>query len=199
MTPGRPPEYDKGFALSSALSVFWRKGYEATSLVDLCEATRMSKSTLYAVFGDKRQLFLTAIQAYSDDLVAELKKEYLASAGPLSFIEGILNSVAREAGPRGERRGCLVMNSATEFAQSDADVARIVSATLDEMAAVFAEALRKSRPGGKPTTGVVEATALHLVSTIAGMKTMVKAGRSQEELEGIADVAIKQVRTAPLL
>src|SRR4249920_2945479 len=77
-TPGRPPEYDKGFALSSALSVFWRKGYEATSLVDLCEATRMSKSTLYAVFGDKRQLFLAAIQAYSADLVAELKREYLA-------------------------------------------------------------------------------------------------------------------------
>jgi TetR/AcrR family transcriptional repressor of nem operon len=54
---GRPAEYDKDRSLNAALAVFWRKGYEATSLADLCEAMGMSKSTLYAVFGDKRQLF----------------------------------------------------------------------------------------------------------------------------------------------
>lgn len=123
--PGRPVEYDRERSLNAALAVFWRMGYEAASLADLCEAMSMSKSTLYAVFGDKRQLFLSAIRAYSDDLLAELRKGYELSAAPLEFIEQILRSVAREAGPRGERRGCLVMNSATEFAQSDRDVARI--------------------------------------------------------------------------
>ena len=144
-TPGRPVQYDRERSLNAALAVFWRTGYEATSLADLCEAMSMSKSTLYAVFSDKRQLFLSAIRAYSDDLLAELRKSYETSADPLDFIEQILRSVAREAGPRGERRGCLVMNSATEFAQSDRDVARIVSQTLDEMAAVFATALARAR------------------------------------------------------
>jgi TetR/AcrR family transcriptional repressor of nem operon len=84
---GRPAEYDKDRSLNAALAVFWRKGYEATSLADLCEAMGMSKSTLYAVFGDKRQLFLSAIRAYSDDLLAELRKSYELSAAPLEFIE----------------------------------------------------------------------------------------------------------------
>jgi TetR/AcrR family transcriptional repressor of nem operon len=182
--------------LNAALAVFWRKGYESTSLADLCEAMGMSKSTLYAVFGDKRQLFLSAIRAYSDGLLAELRKNYDLSAGPIEFIEGILRSVAREAGPRGERRGCLVMNSATEFAQSDRDVARIVSHTLEEMAAVFATALTRARRDGTIRLGAPDSMALYLVSTIAGMKTMVKGGRSEHELHLLVDVVMGQLDAA---
>jgi AcrR family transcriptional regulator len=193
---GRPAEYDKERSLNAALAVFWRKGYEATSLADLCEAMGMSKSTLYAVFGDKRQLFLSAIRAYSDDLVAELRKNYELSAAPLEFIEQILRSVAREAGPRGERRGCLVMNSATEFAQSDRDVARIVSHTLEEMAAVFTTALTRARRDGTILLGAPDLMALYLVSTIAGMKTMVKGGRSEHELHLLVDMVMGQLGAA---
>jgi TetR/AcrR family transcriptional repressor of nem operon len=193
---GRPAEYDKDRSLNAALAVFWRKGYEATSLADLCEAMGMSKSTLYAVFGDKRQLFLSAIRAYSDDLLAELRKSYRLSAAPLEFIEQILRSVAREAGPRGERRGCLVMNSATEFAQSDRDVARIVSHTLEEMAAVFATALTRARRDGTIRLGAPGSMALYLVSNIAGMKTMVKGGRSERELHLLVDMVMGQIGAA---
>ena len=193
---GRPAEYDKERSLNAALAVFWRKGYEATSLADLCEAMSMSKSTLYAVFGDKRQLFLSAIRAYSDDLLAELRKNYEMSAGPIEFIEQILRSVAREAGPRGERRGCLVMNSATEFAQSDRDVARIVSHTLEEMAAVFATALTRAKREGTIRLGAPDLMALYIVSTIAGMKTMVKGGRSEHELHLLVDMVMGQIGAA---
>ena len=193
---GRPAEYDKERSLNAALAVFWRKGYEATSLADLCEAMGMSKSTLYAVFGDKHQLFLSAIQAYSDDLLAELRKSCELSAAPLEFIEQILRSVAREAGPRGERRGCLVMNSATEFAQSDRDVARIVGHTLEQMAGVFATALARARRDGKIQVGAPGAMALYLVSTIAGMKTMVKGGRSEHELQLLVDMVMGQLGAA---
>jgi AcrR family transcriptional regulator len=148
------------------------------------------------VFGDKRQLFLSAIRAYSDDLVAALRKNYELSAAPLEFIEQILRSVAREAGPRGERRGCLVMNSATEFAQSDRDIARIVSHTLEEMAAVFATALTRARRDGTIRLGAPDSMALYLVSTIAGMKTMVKGGRSEHELHLLVDMVMGQIGAA---
>jgi TetR/AcrR family transcriptional repressor of nem operon len=194
---GRPAEYDKERSLNAALAVFWRNGYEATSLADLCEAMRMSKSTLYAVFGDKRQLFLSAIRAYSDNLLDELRKNYKRSTGPIEFIEQILRSVAREAGPRGERRGCLVMNSATEFAQSDRDVARIVSHTLEQMAEIFATALARARRDGKIRVGAPRSVALYLVSTIAGMKTMVKGGRSEHELRLLVDMVMGQLGSSP--
>jgi TetR/AcrR family transcriptional regulator, transcriptional repressor for nem operon len=193
---GRPAEYDKERSLNAALAVFWRNGYEATSMADLCEAMGMSKSTLYAVFGDKHQLFLSAIRAYSDDLLAGLRESYEMSAGPVEFIEQILRSVAREAGPRGERRGCLVMNSATEFAQSDRDVARIVSHTLEQMADVFATALARAKRDGTIRVGAPVSMALYLVSTIAGMKTMVKGGRSEHDLNLLVDMVMGQIGAA---
>src|SRR5262245_1864258 len=190
---GRPAEYDKERSLNAALAVFWRKGYEATSLADLCDAMGMSKSTLYAVFGDKRQLFLSAIRAYSDDLLAELRKTYETSGGPIEFIEQMLRSVAREAGPRGGPRGRLVMDSPTGVGQSDRDVPRLVSHTLDQMAGVFAAALARARRDGKIRIDAPGAMALYLVSTIAGMKTMVKGGRSEHELHLLVDMVMGQL------
>uniref|UniRef100_UPI001CF1B65F TetR/AcrR family transcriptional regulator n=1 Tax=Hymenobacter terricola TaxID=2819236 RepID=UPI001CF1B65F len=60
----RPQEFDTAAALHKAMGVFWRKGYEATSLVNLLEATGLSKSSLYSSFGGKRALFLAAFDAY---------------------------------------------------------------------------------------------------------------------------------------
>ncbi|MEP6729370.1 MAG: TetR/AcrR family transcriptional regulator [bacterium] len=190
---GRPIEYDREKAIKNALDVFWRQGYEATSMTDLCRETGLSKSTLYAVFGDKRRMFLDAIQEYSNGLLDELRDRYRAAASPAAFLHDVLYSIAREAGPNSERRGCLVMNSATEFAQSDRDVARIVRRTLDQMTALFEDALVRGTRQGVARTKSSRVTAVFLVSTIAGMKTMVKAGRSQQELEALADMAMQHV------
>jgi hypothetical protein len=88
------------------------------------------------------------------------------------------------------------MNSATEFAQSDRDVARIVSHTLEEMAAVFATALTRARRDGTIRLGAPGSMALYLVSTIAGMKTMVKGGRSEHELHLLVDMVMGQIGAA---
>jgi TetR/AcrR family transcriptional repressor of nem operon len=85
------------------------------------------------------------------------------------------------------------MNSATEFAQSDRDVARIVSHTLEQMAALFATALKRD---GTIRLGAPDLMALYLVSTIAGMKTMVKGGRSEHELQLLVDVVMGQLDAA---
>ncbi len=60
----RPQEFETSEALRSAMRVFWPKGYEATSLADLLAATGLSKSSLYATFGDRRRHFLAAFQKY---------------------------------------------------------------------------------------------------------------------------------------
>ncbi len=63
-TIGRPRAFDMDKALESALEVFWRKGYDGTSLTDLTEAMGINKPSLYAAFGNKEQLFLKAIEFY---------------------------------------------------------------------------------------------------------------------------------------
>ena len=57
----RPREFDADTALERAMAMFWSKGYEATSLDDLCEVTGLSRSSLYATFGSKRDLLLRSV------------------------------------------------------------------------------------------------------------------------------------------
>ena len=193
MTPGRPIEYDRERSLQRAIEVFWQRGYEGASLSELCESTGLSKSTLYAVFGDKRGLFLSSVQAYSDQLLSTFSTAYAEAGSPLEFISDVLNGVAAEARPGGDLKGCLVLNSATELAQTDPDVARIVAQALDGMAEVFESALTRGMRAGELAELPARATALYLVSTVAGMKTMVKAGRTEQELRRVAKLVLKQL------
>lgn len=62
----RTRSFDRDVALEAALSLFWAKGYEATSLADLTRAMKLSKSSLYDTFGDKHSLFLAAFDRYAD-------------------------------------------------------------------------------------------------------------------------------------
>src|SRR5476649_2974716 len=61
---GRPKQFDRGTALSKALEMFWRHGYEATSMADLVDATGAKAPTLYAEFGNKEGLFRAAVERY---------------------------------------------------------------------------------------------------------------------------------------
>ncbi|TGK07480.1 TetR/AcrR family transcriptional regulator [Leptospira semungkisensis] len=194
MSTGRPIEYDREHSLQKALELFWRNGYKGTNLKDLCDETGLSKSSLYSVFGDKHQVFLLSIQSYSDALLDELRLQYQSSESPLRFIEKVLLDLADEASPGKDRKGCLVMNSATEFAQTDPQVAKIVGNTLRKMASIFENAVSSGKESSDINKNVEpHSTALFLVNSIAGMKTMVKAGHPKKELLEIAKSVMKHL------
>ena len=116
---GRPREFDVDIALDRAMDVFWSKGYEATSLDDLCEATGLSRSSFYATFGSKRQLLLQSVDRYVDRrnpqiaavLAQPLPIRDAFAALNLQFINQI------ESGPG--RRGCFLGNCAAELPRND--------------------------------------------------------------------------------
>jgi len=68
----RPREFDIDTALERAMQVFWAKGYESTSLDDLCEATGVGRSSLYSAFNDKRDLYLRALDHYENASAARI-------------------------------------------------------------------------------------------------------------------------------
>jgi TetR/AcrR family transcriptional repressor of nem operon len=82
----RPREFDPDAALESAMQLFWSQGYEATSLDDLCAATSLSRSSLYATFGDKRALLLKSIDRYTDERIAAFLGAALARPMPIRKV-----------------------------------------------------------------------------------------------------------------
>ena len=101
----RPREFDPDAVLERAMTVFWSNGYEATSLNDLCEATQLNRSSLYATFGDKHALFLETIDRYGDRAVARvtaaLSRPVPIREAMAAFLEDMIDGII--AGPGKDR------------------------------------------------------------------------------------------------
>jgi len=177
------------------MEVFWRQGFEATSLADLLAAMKLSKSSFYHAFGSKQQLFETCLAHFRRRQTIRMTEALAAAPSALAFLRRMLRGVAHEA--RGERcpKGCLIMNSATEFAGRDPAIARLVALGVGDFSGVFRAAIRRAqREGDVPASRSAETLARYVVSTISGLKTMLKAGASPRTIERIAEVALGALR-----
>jgi len=183
----RPREFDADAALDRAMDVFWSKGYEATSLDDLCEVTGLSRSSLYAAFGSKRDLLLRSVERY----VAQrnpLLTAVLAQSGPVReafaalarlFIDQII------AGPG--RRGCFLGNCAAELPRSDRTALARVKQGLAATEATFREALARAQARGElAADAAVDGLARFLTAGFQGLRLVGKVNPDRAALEDIA-------------
>ena len=194
-SPGRPLEFDPDVALDAAMQVFWRNGYENTSMQDLLEAMQLSKSSLYQAFGGKPALFERCIARYGDEMIGALRDALQRSPSGLGFIRRFLESVLDEARGVCEARGCLVLNTANEFARRDARIAEAVSQGLGRFREVLQAAVeRAQREGDIPKQRDAAMLANFLVSTMSGLKTMSKAGADEDTLRGIVELGLKALQ-----
>lgn len=188
---GRPLEFDPDAALDAAMGVFWSHGYEHTSMQDLLEAMDLSKSSLYQAFGGKQALFRRCLAHYADMFVGQLREKLAISPSGRQFIEDFLHS-ALEDTHSGEPRGCLVMNTASEFAQSDpaiaTDVARSIKRFRDTLRLAVERAQREGEIAPDRDPRVL---ASYLVSSMSGLKNQAKAGIDAKTLKDIIQVVLR--------
>src|ERR1700733_5816851 len=119
---GRPRGFDTEAAVERAMGVFWSRGYHGTALPDLLRATKLSRGSLYAAFGDKHSLFLRALDRYIADALARIDVELAPPGEPIDGLRAYLAGyVDRTSGASG-RRGCLLVATAMELAGHDSDV-----------------------------------------------------------------------------
>lgn len=194
MAVGRPRSFDPDDALQSALDCFWSQGFEATSLEDLLRSTGLSKSSLYESFGSKRGLFERCLVRYREERVALMSRRLDCSETGIGFITGMLESVAAESGSA-TPRGCLVMNTATEFAQKDPEVARLVRESIEAFTAVFQRAVRRAQEEGDiPADADAAVLARFAVTNMSGLRTLAKAGVARSDLEATIRTATAALR-----
>lgn len=193
MTNGRPLQYDSDKALDAAMHLFWSKGYEATSMQDLLAAMGLSKSSLYQGFGGKKELFIRCIDRYRNNMSGVLAGLLGKAPSGRIFIEKLLVNFAVEARqPEHLRRGCLLMNTATEFAQKDSEVAEQVAAGFKRLReALEAAVLRGQQEGDISPVQDAGVLSDYLVCSIGGITTVVKGGADERRVKEIVCVIMK--------
>ncbi len=106
---GRPRSFDEGDALEKATQVFWSKGYDGVTIDDLVEGMGVGRPSLYAVFGDKRAIFLRVLKAYAEAKGAGAAKALLTPKSLRDSIAGFLKFAVETATEKGSARGCLLI------------------------------------------------------------------------------------------
>lgn len=183
----RPRAFDVEAALDNAMETFWSKGYETTSLDDLCEVTGLSRSSLYATFGSKRNLLLRSIDRYVEQRTSRLAA-VLAQPIPIrdafdalaqQFIDQIV------AGPG--RRGCFLGNCAAELPRKDRAALTHVSQGLASTEATFREALTRAKERRELSEDAdVDALARFLTAGFQGLRLVGKVNSDRAALGQIA-------------
>jgi TetR/AcrR family transcriptional regulator, transcriptional repressor for nem operon len=187
----RPREFDVDLALDHALDTFWSKGYEATSLDDLCAATGLSRSSLYGTFGSKRNLLLQAVDRYVErrtpDLAGILAQAPVQAAFATlaqRFIDQIVS------GPG--RRGCFLGNCAAELPRGDRAAMVRVRQGLERTQATFRAALMQGAARNELAADAdLDALAGFLTAGFQGLRLVGKVNPDRALLEDIATTMLR--------
>lgn len=192
MPAGRPRQFDPPTALSQAMELFWSRGYDGTSLQELLAVTGLSRSSLYQTFGGKHQLFERCLDCYREMVTTGMWERLQEASSGRAFIEDSLRRTLAEQRAPGGPRGCLVLNTATEFGHRDADVSRRVRAGIDSFRDVFAEGVRRGQADGSITSqDHPERLAAYLVAGMGGLRTLVKADESEERIQAALETTLQ--------
>lgn len=106
---GRPRSFDETGALEKATQVFWSKGYDGVTIDDLVAGMGVGRPSLYAVFGDKRAIFLRVLKVYAERKGASAAKALLSPKGLRDSITGFLRYAVESATEKESARGCLLI------------------------------------------------------------------------------------------
>ncbi|MEL1263224.1 TetR/AcrR family transcriptional regulator [Pseudoxanthomonas putridarboris] len=183
---GRHRQFDEGEALSAALSVFWQKGYEGTSLEDLTKATGVARPGLYASFGNKETMFLKALDLY-DTKYLGFMTDALDEPTSVKVVERILRDSARLHTLDPAHPGCLGLNGGLACSEDAETIRReLVRRRTSTQAGLQQRLERAKKEGDLPASSNAAVLASYVMAVSQGMAVQAKAGASRKSLEALA-------------
>ena len=186
----RVKEFDPDKVLVQALDLFWEQGYEHTSVQDLVNHLGIGRGSMYNAFGDKRTLFLTALDHYLKHGVARLKS--LLESVPVAeamgrLFEGFIDEIMNDD----RQRGCFVVNLNTELAPRDPQVAAMLKANHQHVIGLFEQTIaRAQEQGAVPADKDTQALAEFFYNTLVGMRVAARNNPERVVLERIVATAL---------
>ncbi|MEU4653661.1 TetR/AcrR family transcriptional regulator [Streptomyces sp. NPDC023723] len=188
---GRPRGFDTEAALERAMRVFWEQGYEGASLTDLTGAMGITRTSMYAAFGNKEDLFRKALERYTEgpaSYLARALREPTAREVATAFLTGSVRTTTHPGCPA----GCLGVQASLAAGESG----RTTRDTLVSWRNAGTERLRERfqravDEGDLPATADPGTLARYLMTVANGIAVQATSGASGEDLQLVADMALR--------
>jgi TetR/AcrR family transcriptional regulator, transcriptional repressor for nem operon len=183
-------QFDRSEVLDRAMALFWTRGYEATSIHDLVEATGVNRGSIYATFGDKKGLFLAVLDHYLETVAKSMMAE-LSDPDPRRAIERMFDSLIRRTSDPKFPRGCFITNTSLECPGSGDEITRKIAEAIGQQESAIYRVLRRGQAEGSlASTLDARALARFFLGVAQGLNVVNKAVADPEMLKDMVMVAM---------
>ena len=179
----RTKEFETTAVLDKAMLVFWRQGYEQTSMQNLVDEMGIHRRSIYDTFGDKHQLFIAVLARYHDQITATFNQIINEHRDISSRLTAIFEAFIKH--PTQQPDGCLVVNTATALPTLEVDIQQLVKRYLQQEQAMLQQLLVAGQ-AELQTPIKYELLAATLQNTLVGIRVMAKVNPDSEALIAIA-------------
>ena len=188
---GRPLSFDRTAALYRAMLLFWQHGYEATSVSELTVAMGVTAPSLYTAFGDKKGLFLEAVEHYLKGRDTPLRM-IDAAATARDAARALLDGAVTTFTGRDTPPGCLLASAAISCSPAAADMREELATIRRAIEARLCRRIRQDIKAGliEPSADAA-ALAGHITAVVQGLSTLARDGASREKLRRVAASALQ--------
>lgn len=192
----RPLEFDRNRALDSAMKLFWRQGYSATSLSQLLDSMDIGKGSFYAAFTDKHSLYAEALDLFGNrthDNLLKIKRKHTALESVQAFFENTLFDVP----PHRMRCGCMMVNSVLELSAVEQELCDLASEKLIKIEMEFEKSFAEDLNNGDLSFSQSPRDIARLVMIInQGLRVSCRKNVTTNELHSIVNTCMDTLRMA---
>ncbi len=170
--------------------LFWQQGYSATSLSQLLQAMAIGRSSFYAAFSDKRSLYIEALSLFAERTNAVLS-DVRDQQNPANAIKLFFEHTLFQVPERRMRRGCMLVNTVLELAQTDQGLSDLASQKLAKIEAAFADCFRAAAVAQRMTGDQDPEHLAQFVMTVnLGLRVASRKNTSKKQLNTILDTTL---------
>lgn len=192
----RSKEFNEVEALDKAMEVFWKQGYEKTSIQDLVDQMGIHRRSLYDTFGDKHALFVQTLERYESLIASQFRKQITEDMTTVESIRKIFELAIYSDSTY--PKGCLLVNTAVELSLLDDEVSQRIKAAFEQTEKFIADLLRKGQAKGEVARSFdIGQLSRYIHNALIGVRVSVKMTANQQELDATIDLTLSILNNDP--
>ncbi|MFE0555719.1 TetR/AcrR family transcriptional regulator [Paenibacillus lautus] len=192
---GRVREFDEEKVLDAAMQLFWEKGYEATSLSDLTSRMGIQRPSIYSAFGDKKELFETALRKYTMSHASEARTRLQNKPSVREAFRALFENVVDEEYSVSRSRGCFCINTMVELAPHDEKFEILTREHQMYLAVIFQETIERGIQSGELASDTnAKALSQALIVSLIGLTVMLKSRPERSFVNNTIEVTLTLLR-----
>ncbi|SAL51775.1 TetR family transcriptional regulator [Caballeronia turbans] len=195
----RPRNFDEDSVLDAVAEAFWTHGYEGTSTRDLVQYTGLTQPSLYNAFGDKRALFLRALDHYLEHTLRERIQRLESSMPPDRAITAFFREIVERSVSDEHRRGCMLVNAALGMSPEDEEFRELIAEEMSLMRAFFERCMKAGlKSGAIERVMSADAAATSLLAVLLGVRVLARVDPKPALLSNAVGPTLAMLKLPPL-